>query len=142
MCCLRCLQVGGLLLGGFTSGVGATMPVAITNCRFVDNIPVQPADTLTLQGGGVCIQGPAADSSDDPMSQHGFLQKLSIMMTKTEVSGNVAAEGGGLWTAWPMIIEDCAFHNNHAVVSVSATAFAVERSFAQTTSVTSDSLLC
>jgi hypothetical protein len=119
MCCLYSVQVGGLLLGGFTSGVGATMPVAITRCRFIDNIPVQPADTLTLQGGGVCIQGPAADSSDDPMSQHGFLQKLDIKMTDTHVEGNVAAEGGGLWTAWPMIIENCTFHNNHAVVSVS-----------------------
>jgi hypothetical protein len=112
------VQVGGLLLGGFTSGVGAKMPVAISNCVFVNNTPAQPVDTLTLQGGGVCIQGPAADSSDDPMSQHGFLQKLSITMTRTRVEGNMAAEGGGLWTAWPMIIESCRFMNNHAVVSV------------------------
>lgn len=113
------LQVGGLLLGGFTSGVGATMPVRISNCVFVNNTPAQPVDTLTLQGGGLCIQGPASDSTDDPMSQHGFLQKLSITMTRTQVDGNMAAEGGGLWTAWPMIIEDCSFRNNHAVVSVS-----------------------
>jgi hypothetical protein len=31
----------------------------------------------------------------------------------------MAAEGGGLWTAWPMIIEDCRFVNNYALVSVS-----------------------
>lgn len=53
---LSYMQVGGLLIGGFTSGVGATMPVSISNCAFVNNTPVQPADTLTLQGGGVCIQ--------------------------------------------------------------------------------------
>lgn len=76
------VQVGGLLLGGFTSGVGATMPVAIRDCVFLNNTPAQPADTVTLQGGGLCIQGPAQDSADDPMSQHGFLQKLSIMMTR------------------------------------------------------------
>lgn len=75
--------------------------------------------TVKLQGGGVCIQGPAQDSSDDVWSQHGFLQKLSIFMTRTQIEGNMAAEGGGLWTAWPMIIEDCIFANNHALVSVS-----------------------
>jgi hypothetical protein len=95
------------------------MPVRISNCVFVNNTPAQSVDTLTLQGGGLCIQGPASDSTDDPMSQHGFLQKLSITMTRTRVDGNMAAEGGGLWTAWPMIIEDCSFRNNHAVVSVS-----------------------
>lgn len=112
-------QVGGLLIGGFTSGVGATMPVAIGRSVFVNNTPAQPIDTLTLQGGGVCLQGPSADSADDPTSQHGFLQKLSITMTQTTIEGNRAAEGGGLWTAWPMIIEECTLKKNHAVVSVS-----------------------
>lgn len=94
------------------------MPVAIAHCSFVNNTPAQPADTVTLQGGGLCIQGPSQDSSDNPMSQHGFLQQLSIQLTNTTVAGNVAAEGGGLWTAWPMIIEGCAFVNNTALVSV------------------------
>lgn len=116
------LQVGGLLLGGFTSGVGATLPITIDSCAFVNNTPAQPVDTITLQGGGLCIQGPAQDSADDPMSQHGFLQQLSIMLSNTTVEGNVAAEGGGLWTAWPMIIEHCSFFNNTAVVSVSETS--------------------
>jgi len=101
------------------------MPVAIGNSVFVNNTPAQPMDTLTLQGGGVCLQGPAADSADDPMSQHGFLQKLSITMTRTTIEGNHAAEGGGLWTAWPMIIEECSFKNNHAVVSVRTSCLAV-----------------
>jgi hypothetical protein len=98
--------------------VGAKLPVAISHCAFVNNRPAQPLDTIILQGGGVCIQGPAADSADDPMSQHGFLQQLSITLSNTSVEGNLAAEGGGLWTAWPMIVENCSFANNTAVVSV------------------------
>lgn len=39
---------------------------------------------------------------------------------RTRFEGNMAAEGGGLWTAWPMIIEDCRFMNNYALVSVRA----------------------
>jgi hypothetical protein len=73
---------------------------------------------LSLLGGGVLIQGPAQDSSD-PSAQHGFLQKLSIHVSSSVIAGNAAAEGGGLWSAWPVQMTNCTITGNLATHAVS-----------------------
>lgn len=73
---------------------------------------------LLLQGGGLLLQAPPRDSSDPP-AQHGFLQQLNILITDTVIEGNVAAEGGGLWSAWPFQMSNCTIRNNTAIAAVS-----------------------
>ncbi|WIA36113.1 hypothetical protein OEZ86_007463 [Tetradesmus obliquus] len=109
--------VGGLVLGGFDSPVGDNMPVDISNCHFVGNRPAdmseQGAAQLSLLGGGIQIQGPAQDTSD-PAAQHGFLQRLDIHIKDCAIEGNAAAEGGGLWSAWPLRLSNVSISSNSA----------------------------
>jgi hypothetical protein len=82
-------------------------------------VPVlQGITQLSLLGGGVLIQGPAQDSLD-PAAQHGFLQKLSIHISSSVIAGNAAAEGGGLWSAWPLKMTNCSITSNLATHAVS-----------------------
>jgi hypothetical protein len=80
---------------------------------------MQGAAQPFLLGGGVLIQGPAQDSSD-PSSQHGFLQMLDIHVSNSIIEGNAAAEGGGLWSAWPLRISNCSIWHNLATHAVSS----------------------
>jgi hypothetical protein len=72
---------------------------------------------ISLRGGGMFLQAPDKDSVDQP-GQHGFLQQLSIVIQDTVIDGNVAAEGGGLWSAWPVQLNNCTIRNNKALAAV------------------------
>eukprot|EP00775_Hariotina_reticulata_P009568 gene9568-9730_t len=104
--------------GNSASGIRMVTPVP-KDCHFVNNIPSAASaknPTVTLQGGGIFLQAPAKDSLDPP-GQHGLLQQLNIVIQDTVIDGNVAAEGGGLWSAWPVQLNNCIIRNNKALAA-------------------------
>lgn len=79
-----------------------------------------------LQGGGIALEAPPEDRPDGGGAR-GFLQNLEVVISNTLLEGNVAVEGGGLWSAWPMHVINCTIRNNRAEASVRFTACSTER---------------
>lgn len=79
---------------------------------------IRSSQNVSVLGGGIQLQGPTVDTAD-PSNQHGFLQSLTIFISNTTIEGNIAAEGGGIWSAWPVQINNCTIRNNTAILAVS-----------------------
>ena len=77
---------------------------------------LQALGNLQLQGGGLKFTAPIDDSAN---GQHGYLTSVSIAISNTVIAGNVAAEGGGVWSAWPFVMNNCSITDNVAAQSVS-----------------------
>lgn len=74
----------------------------------------------TPMGGGIAIIAPDEDRADGS-SDRGFLEKINITIVNTLIEGNVAQEGGGLWSAWPMDVRNTTIRGNFAEKAVSKT---------------------
>jgi hypothetical protein len=72
----------------------------------------------TPKGGGIAIEAPAEDRADGS-SDRGFLEQINITIVNTLIEGNVAQEGGGVWSAWPMDIRNTIIRGNLAAKAVS-----------------------
>lgn len=70
------------------------------------------------KGGGIAIQGPTDDRADGS-SDRGFLEFLNISISNSMIEGNVASEGGGVWSAWPMLVINTRVWGNTAQNAVS-----------------------
>lgn len=71
-----------------------------------------------LKGGGITIEGPEEDRADGS-SDRGFLESLNIVLNNTLIQGNMAVEGGGVWSAWPMLLVNTTIRDNRAERAVS-----------------------
>jgi hypothetical protein len=74
-------------------------------------VPQPPA-----RGGGLTIAPPREDKAD---SDRGFLEVINITLLNTRIEGNRAIEGGGVWSAWPMLVVNATVRNNTAEKAVS-----------------------
>lgn len=72
----------------------------------------------TPKGGGVVIEAPLEDRADGS-SDRGFLEQVNITIVNTLIEGNVAQEGAGVWSAWPMAIRNTTIRRNTAERAVS-----------------------
>jgi hypothetical protein len=62
------------------------------------------------------IAPPREDKAD---SDRGFLEVINITLMSTRIEGNRAVEGGGVWSAWPMLVVNTTVRNNTAEKAVS-----------------------
>jgi hypothetical protein len=73
----------------------------------------------TSKGGGIAIVPPDEDRADGS-SDRGFLEQIKITIVNTLIEGNVAQEGGGMWSAWPMNVTNTTIRGNTAERAVSS----------------------
>lgn len=68
------------------------------------------------KGGGLSLAPPREDKAD---SDRGFLEVINVTIVDTLIEGNVAVEGGGIWSAWPMHVVNTTVRHNLAHKAVS-----------------------
>jgi predicted outer membrane repeat protein len=83
---------------------------------------MQPEGVHQLQGGGLLISLEINDQDTNPSQT---INNLKITLSNVTFVNNEAAEGGGLYTTWPMDITDCHFKANSASRAVSACCLAI-----------------
>ena len=65
------------------------------------------------------IEAPSEDKADGS-SDRGFLETINITIADTLIEGNLAQEGGGVWSAWPMLMRNTTIRSNTALTAVSS----------------------
>jgi hypothetical protein len=86
---------------------------------------------ILVQGGGIAFVGGPVPGPPGPWwipAQHvlpfGKLQNITFTIVNSTIQGNLAEEGGGVWSSWPVNIHNCSIVGNTALRVVSITAAA------------------
>ena len=78
-----------------------------------------------LQGGGLYFAPTDNDNPDD--ADFTYMKRLLVKVHDVQFINNSAAEGGGLWSLWPMNVTRCSFIGNIATRAVSLGFLAMGR---------------